>query len=174
MPTQETPLYMYLIALGSNRRHHRHGRPRDVLMSALEILEHDHISVFEQSNIIESAAIGPSSRNYANSAAIIITPLMPDNLLEELKKIENEFGKRIGQRWSARCLDIDIILWSGGAWCSPNVAIPHPHYHKRSFVLQPAAQIAGNWIDPIRNLHINQLLYRNSAPKRVDRQAHHL
>lgn len=169
MKNKKANLYMYLIALGSNQRHHRHGRPRDILMSVLEILEQDKISIFDHSNIIESPPIGPSKRNYANSVAIIVTSYLPDKLLETLKNIENEYGKRLGQRWSKRCLDIDIILWSEGIWSCANVSIPHPLYHKRSFVLEPAAQIAADWVDPILNLRINQLLFRNSAPKQVDR-----
>lgn len=163
--------YLYIIALGSNRRHHKHGRPRDIIFSALEAIEQKHISVYDHSNIIETPAIGPSLRNFANSAAIILSPLSPDALLLQLQVIERDFGDRRGQKWSARCLDIDIILWSGGIWSSANPAlsIPHPLYHKRDFVLQPAAQIAGNWIDPIRNIQINHILFRNSAPKRVDR-----
>ncbi len=155
--------YLYLIALGSNRRHPIYGRPRDILFSALEAIERDFISVFEHSNIIETPAIGPSLRNYANSAAIIISPLLPDELLQKFKEIETFYGKRRGQKWSARCLDIDIILWSEGIWSSakPNISIPHPHYHKRDFVLNPAAQIAGDWRDPLQNLSINQILFRN-------------
>lgn len=155
--------YLYLIALGSNRRHHIYGRPRDILFSALEAIERQYISVFDHSNIIETPAIGPSLRNYANSSAIIISPLLPDELLTELKEIEAFYGNRRGQKWSARCLDIDIILWSEGIWSTarPYVSIPHPHYHKRDFVLNPAAQIAGDWRDPLQNLSINQILFRN-------------
>lgn len=155
--------YLYLIALGSNRRHHIFGRPRDILFSALEAIEQENISVFDHSNIIETPAIGPSLRNYANSAAIIVSPLLPNVLLDEFKKIEAFYGKRRGQKWSARCLDIDIILWSEGIWGSakPYLSIPHPHYHKRNFVLNPAAQIASEWRDPIQNLSINQILFRN-------------
>ncbi len=163
--------FLYLIALGSNRRHHIYGSPRNILISALEAIEQEFISIFNHSNIIESAAIGPSMRNYANSAAIIISPLMPDDLLYKIKKIESYYGNRRGQKWSARCLDIDIILWSEGIWSSarPYLSIPHPHYYIRNFVLYPAAQIAGDWRDPIQNLSINQILFRKCAPKRLDR-----
>ena len=163
--------YLYLIAMGSNRRHHIYGRPRDIIISALEAIEQESISVFAHSNIIETPAIGPSLRNYANNSAIIISPLLPDELLCEFKKIEVSYGNRRGQKWSARCLDIDIILWSEGIWSSvhPSLSIPHPHYYKREFVLYPAAQIAGDWRDPIQNLSINQILFRYRCVKRLDR-----
>ncbi len=165
----DTPEYLYLIALGSNRRHKYYGKPQNVIIAALERLERKNISVYDHSNIMETAAIGPSMRNYANSAALILTSYRPPTLLNSLKTIEAEFGKRRGQRWSARTLDLDIILWSEGIWASEDLSIPHSHYHKRDFVLKPAAQIAGKWRDPIYNLNINHILFRKCAPKRVDR-----
>ncbi len=145
-------------------------------MSALERLETQQIGIFDHSNVIDSLAMGPSSRNYANSAAIIATKLSPEQLLYNLKLIEHEYGKRRGQRWSERCLDLDIILWSNGVWSSrkPALFIPHPQYHFRSFVLEPASQIAGDWRDPISKLTINQILFRHRASKRVDRSLRYL
>lgn len=166
---ENTSEFLYLIAIGSNRRHKHYGKPNDIILAALERLEQKHISVFDHSNIIESAPIGPSLRNYANSAALILTPYQPPALLAALKAIEAEFGARRGQRWSSRTLDLDIILWSEGMWASDKLHIPHPEYYNRDFVLKPAAQIAGNWRDPLVNLDINHILFRNCAPKRVDR-----
>lgn len=161
--------YLYLIAIGSNRRHAHYGKPSDIIIAALERLEQKYISVFDHSNIMETPPIGPSLRNYANSAALILTSYQPPALLAALKSIEAEFGSRRGQRWSSRTLDLDIILWSEGIWSSDNLNIPHSEYYKRNFVLMPAAQIAGNWRDPLLNLDINHILFRNCAPKRVDR-----
>ena len=106
----------FLIALGSNRRHHRIGTPRKVLDAALLALANEGVDVLAVAPVIETAPIGPSLRRYANGAAIITTPLLPDALLALFKRVEARFGRRRGQRWSARTLDLDIILWSGGSW----------------------------------------------------------
>jgi len=155
-------MHHYLIALGSNRRHHRIGRPDKVLAAALLALAADGQDVLAAAPIIETPPIGPSLRRYANGAAIIASPLRPDALLELLKRLEARFGRRRGQRWSARTLDLDIILWSGGSWHSPSplLIVPHPAYRTRDFVLRPALAIAPHWRDPLTGLTIAQLHHR--------------
>ena len=158
----EASWHHYLIALGSNRRHHRIGAPCRVLDAALVAMASEGVDVEAIAPTIETPPIGPSLRRYANSAAIIRTPLMPDALLALLKRIEARFGRRRGQRWSARTLDLDIILWSGGSWHSaaPNLIVPHPAYRRRTFVLLPATSIAPDWRDPLTGLTLAQLRHR--------------
>ncbi len=148
----------YLIALGSNQRHHRHGPPDCVLRAALEALELSGIKVAATSPIIASVPLGPSLRRYANAAAVVGTRLEPEALLAALKDIEAEFGRRSGgQRWSSRVLDLDIVLWSGGAFGSAELTIPHPAFRDRDFVLTPALVIVPDWRDPLSNLSMRQL-----------------
>lgn len=158
----ETSRHHYLIALGSNRRHHRIGAPRRVLEVAFVALEAEGVDIEAIASMIETPPIGPSTRRYANGAAVIRTSLMPDAMLALLKRIEARFGKRRGQRWSARTLDLDIILWSGGSWYSakPTLIVPHAAYRRRDFVLRPAAQIAPRWRDPLTGLSLAQLRHR--------------
>jgi 2-amino-4-hydroxy-6-hydroxymethyldihydropteridine diphosphokinase len=153
---------IYLIAMGSNRRHHRIGPPERVLEAAMEALAAEDVDILALAPAIHTRPIGPSSRTYANSAALIRTGLAPDDLLLLLKAIEARFGRRRGQRWSARTLDLDIILWSGGAWRTrrPDLMIPHPRYPDRSFVLQPAARIARHLRHPASGRTIAHLLHR--------------
>lgn len=151
----------YLIALGSNQRHARHGVPERVLAAALAALEQAGIRVIRAGHVIRSAPIGPSLRRYANSAAVVEADLMPDALLVALKRIERAFGRtRGGQRWSSRVLDLDIVLWRGGAWSSPGLTVPHVAYRTRDFVLRPALPIAADWRDPLSGLTVRQLLFR--------------
>ena len=152
----------YLIALGSNQRHHRHGRPEQVLQAALAALGQGGIKVLAAAPVISSAPLGPSRRRYANGAALIKTSFEPDELLDLLQSIETDFGRRrSGQRWTARVLDLDIVLWSGGAWSSPRLTIPHLEFRGRGFVLGPAAAIVPDWRDPLTGLSLRQL-YRRS------------
>jgi 2-amino-4-hydroxy-6-hydroxymethyldihydropteridine diphosphokinase len=117
-------------------------------------------AVLVQSTIAHTAPLGPSARRYANCAIMIETALKPNELLSRLKKIERSFGRRRGQRWGTRVLDLDIILWSGGIWASPGLSIPHPAFRTRSFVLNPLAQIAPGWRDPTTGLFIRHLKAR--------------
>lgn len=160
----------YLIALGSNIRHAHHGDPRKVLAAALDSLGRAGLPVISASPAISSAPVGPSQRRYANCAAIIASDLPPELMLEHLKQIERDFGRTAsGQRWSARVLDLDIILWSGGSFASAGLVIPHVAYRGRGFVLSPAAGIAGRWRDPISGLTIKQLHTRLTRPRPAPR-----
>lgn len=78
-------------------------------------------------------------------------------MLARLKGIERAFGRRRGQRWSARVIDLDIVLWSGGPWSSPGLTIPHMAFRERDFVLAPLLGVAPDWRDPLSGLTVRQL-----------------
>ena len=151
----------YLVALGSNQRHHRLGPPERVLLAALLALDRQGLKLERAGPLVQSAPLGPSRRRYANGAAVVKTKLQPGAMLAHVKAIEAQFGRRRGgQRWAARVLDLDLILWSGGVWASPGLTIPHPQFRARSFVLGPACSIAGAWRDPLTGLTLNHLKAR--------------
>mgnify|MGYP006173209437 CR=1 FL=1 len=146
----------YAIALGSNRPHGRHGAPKEVVRAAIGAL--GALGRVEAvSTIRATPALGPAGRSFANAVAILAADLMPDALLAALKRIEREFGRRGGRRWGPRVLDLDIILWSEGAWGGPGPVVPHPEFRRRGFVLDPLAEIAPDWRDPLTGLTVRQL-----------------
>ncbi|HEV7342675.1 MAG TPA: 2-amino-4-hydroxy-6-hydroxymethyldihydropteridine diphosphokinase [Sphingopyxis sp.] len=165
------PLPLYAIGLGSNRRHARYGDPRAVLMSALAALECDDIEAVDASPIVASDPIGPSRRRYANAVALVASKLSPPEMLARLHAIEASFGRRTGQRWSARTLDLDILLWSGGIWSDNMLTIPHPAIEERAFVLGPLRAIVPEWQHPLHRRSVRQLAARLARPKPVDRGA---
>ena len=151
----------YLIALGSNMRVPGIGAPRQVLTAALAALEAQGLQIDAASAIMTSAPLGPSRRHYANAAVIISCLHQPPELLARLQTIEQAFGRRRrGRRWGARPLDLDIVLWSGGSWAQQWLTIPHPAFRARTFVLRPAAAIAGRWRDPMTHRTLRQLAAR--------------
>ena len=169
--TSATPLPLYAIGLGSNRRHVRFGDPRRVLLAALAALESDDIEPVDASPIVASAPIGPSRRRYANAVALVASPLSPPEMLDRLKAIEFAFGRRRGQRWSARTLDLDRLLWSEGAWSDAALTVPHAAMTVRDFVLGPLRMIAPAWRHPLSGQSVRQLAARLSRAKPVDHGA---
>ena len=120
---------------------------------------------------MQSRPIGPGTRTYANAIALIESKHAPDALLKKLKKMERKAGRRPGRRWGDRPLDLDIIAWSGGIWASPgktkdSLAIPHPEFRKRRFVLAPLCEIASDWRDPVTHLTARHLLARLDKARR--------
>jgi len=145
----------YVIALGSNRRG-RHGTPADEVRAALAAVS----GVVTTSSLVATAPLGPARRRFVNAAALVESEDSPPELLARLKAIETAFGRRRGQRWTDRVIDLDIILWSGGAWASDGLTVPHPEFRRRDFVLRPVAAIVPDWRDPVTGLTIRQLAAR--------------
>ena len=166
---------MVLVALGSNKPHGRHGPPRAVLVAAIVALDGQRLKLVAQSRIRTTDPVGPSSRSYANAAVVVKTKLPLPELLRRLKQLEAKFGKRRGQRWGARTLDLDIIgagdavLPSRLRWRAAvnGLIVPHPRLAGRRFVLDPCVEIAADWRHPVLNLTVRQLHARAHRPKGI-------
>lgn len=153
--------HVYAIALGSNRPG-RHGPPEREVAAALAQLG----AVTAASPILRTPALGPSRRRFANAAALIASDEDPPALLCRLKAIERAFGRRRGVRWGARVIDLDILLWSGGAWSGRGLTVPHPSFRERGFVLDPLVRIAAGWRDPLTARTVRQLRSALRSPRR--------
>ena len=148
--------HRYVVGLGSNMRVGRIGGPRAVVRDAFRVLD-DRFDLLASSRIIDSVPVGPSRRRYANAAALIATDKRPPELLSALQAIEQGYGRRrLGQRWRARPLDLDIVLWDGGAFAAADLTIPHPLWRVRPFVSGPVAEIVSRWRDPHSGLTARQ------------------
>lgn len=136
--------HLFAIAVGSNRRHIRFGRPTGVVAEAIARLGAE-FDLFDASPIMLSKAVGGAGRDFANSVALIECRLEPAAMLAALKDLEREFGRRRGRRWGPRVLDLDLVAWSGGRYRSRTLTIPHARLAERRFVLAPLAAIAPHW-----------------------------
>lgn len=159
---------LYAIAIGSNQPLSRRLTPRTIVAAAMVELDRKPLSVEAIGPVVTSRPLGPSARDYANSAVIVATRLSPPDLLDHLQTLEARFGRRRHQRWGSRTLDLDIILWEGGAWHSPRLTVPHPGFRERPFVLGPLAAIAPRWRDPLSGLSMAQWAARLARPKIVN------
>lgn len=161
----------YIVALGSNKRHHRHGHPARVIAAALAALDSVGLRVVAASPVLASRPLGPSLRTYANGAALVESAQSPDVVLARLHDIERSFGRhRRQQRWAARVLDLDLVLWSGGSCAEPGLIVPHPEYRRRTFVLAPLCAIAPRWRDPLTGLTPRQLHARLTRPRTLPKR----
>ena len=94
---------------------------------------------------------------FLNAAAIGTTLLPARALLDALHAIERERGRVRGPRNASRTLDLDLILFGDAVIDAPDLAVPHPRFRERLFVLAPLAEIAPAWRDPVTGLTIRAL-----------------
>ncbi len=67
--------------------------------------------------------------------------VQPEQLLAEIKQIEQLLGRQVRGHWAPREIDIDIVAIEGAEYTSETLTIPHPRAHERAFVVLPLAEI---------------------------------
>jgi 2-amino-4-hydroxy-6-hydroxymethyldihydropteridine diphosphokinase len=133
------------IALGGNL-----GNSYAILKAAVVALKKDpKIIVLAQSHWYQTVAVGPPQPDYLNACINLRTQYPPFPLLQQLLKIEAEFGRIRQERWGPRTLDLDLLLFDNAIVNTPTLTLPHPHLHERAFVLAPLAEICPDWIHPL-------------------------
>lgn len=97
---------------------------------------------------------------YHNSALTLWSDLPPEPLLTLLQDLEVAAGRRPGGHWQPRPLDLDLIAYGDIVCETPRLTLPHPAAWYRGFVLEPLAQVAGDWVHPHRRQTIHALRAR--------------
>jgi 2-amino-4-hydroxy-6-hydroxymethyldihydropteridine diphosphokinase len=101
---------------------------------------------------------------YLNEVVVGSTLLAPRPLLEALQAIEIAAGRERPFLNAPRTLDLDLILYGDFVIDEPGLAVPHPRFRDRLFVLQPLAEVAGDWVDPVSGQSVQDLLDRLPLP----------
>lgn len=96
--------------------------------------------------------------NFINCAVRLETTLSVRDILTQIHKIEDIFGRTREVRWGARTLDIDILFFGSQIIQEPDLIVPHPRIHQRAFVLQPLAELCPDLIHPVLHKSIKCLL----------------
>jgi hypothetical protein len=84
-------------------------------------------------------------------------------LLDELKDIEARHGRKAGERWAARPIDIDVLLYGNEVAETQMLTLPHPRMSFRRFVLQPAVEVAPRMLHPVIGWPVERLLLHLEA-----------
>lgn len=102
------------------------------------------------SSLYSSPPLGPQDQpNYVNAVMGIQTDLSAIELLNMLQSIENDFGRnRKVERWGARTIDLDILLYGDQQIDSDDLKVPHIGLPERAFVLYPLQEIAKDLLVP--------------------------
>jgi 2-amino-4-hydroxy-6-hydroxymethyldihydropteridine diphosphokinase len=111
------------------------------------------------SSIFQTAAWGGKPQADFYNQALEIQPLAnPLQILEALLDIEKSMGRERVEKWDARLIDIDILLWGDLQILEPELVVPHPYLHLRRFALTPIVEIAPEVLHPGLNKTMAELL----------------
>ncbi len=126
------------IGIGSNL-----DTPKQQVVSACTYLaQHPALTLTKQSHWYQSTAIGPKGQpDYINGAALVETTLCAEDLLTVMQEIEDTHQRVREQRWGARTLDLDLLLYDDHTISSERLSVPHPEIDRRNFVLKPLLDI---------------------------------
>lgn len=95
------------------------------------------------SALYRNPAVGPGEQpDYLNAVAEVHTTLDALALLSHLQDIESMQGRVRSERWAARTLDLDLLLYGDACIDLPQLQVPHPRLHERNFVIYPLQDIA--------------------------------
>jgi len=109
----------------------------------------------------DTAPVGVGDQpRFLNGVVAGDTTLTARQLLDRLLAIEREDGRERPAPGAARTLDLDLILFGSERLTEPGLVVPHPRFRERLFVLEPLAELAADWIDPVSGDAVSVLLER--------------
>lgn len=143
------------IALGSNI-----GDSKKYLDDAVSQLnELSNTSVVKCSKYYVTPPYGMVEQDdFLNGCLELKTLLVPEELLEELHRIEQNAGRERVVHWGPRTLDLDIIFYDDLVLEMEELCIPHVEMHKRTFVLEPLHDIAPYKRHPVYGKTVHEML----------------
>ena len=139
--------HLAYLSLGSNIHPEHH------LVKAVELLN-NHGVIEKISSCWESESVGAQGPNYLNACLLLVTPLLPLELKEQiLLPIEKELGRRrTANKFAPRTIDIDTVLFDDKS-CDDK-------YWEQPFVVVPLAEIYPEFQNPLTSEKISETATR--------------
>ncbi len=118
-----------------------------------------HVALLRASRVWDAAPLGPPQPRYLNAVLEMEARISAPGLLAILQLVERGARRRrTGVRWSARTLDLDLLLFGEEVIRRPGLVVPHPGLVSRRFVLAPLAELCPERVVPGTGRTVAQLL----------------
>jgi 2-amino-4-hydroxy-6-hydroxymethyldihydropteridine diphosphokinase len=115
-------------------------------------------ALLRSSRIYETDPWGEADQNrFLNCVIEIETRRSPEQLLDDVKAIEQALGRRPSRVNGPRAIDIDILLYEGHVVALQHLSIPHPLMTERRFVLTPLKELSESICHPLTGCTIGEL-----------------
>ncbi|HBF42910.1 MAG TPA: 2-amino-4-hydroxy-6-hydroxymethyldihydropteridine diphosphokinase [Desulfobacteraceae bacterium] len=143
------------IGIGSNL-----GDKLENCLKAIEKIDlSPGLSIKGQSDFYRTEPVGVRDQDwYVNGVISLVTDLSPYELFNNLMTIELDMGRERKKKWDSRTIDLDILFIGGDIIDDKDLTVPHPLMHLRRFVLVPMVQLAPDFIHPVLDKTMTELL----------------
>ena len=129
------------------------------LQKANQYLGKEAGNIVTSSSIYETEAWGNNDQpDFYNQVHIISTKLSAEQLMEKILKIEEQMGRVRAAKNASRIIDIDILFFNDDVINKRDLIIPHAEISNRRFVLTPLNELSPEFVHPVLNKSINELL----------------
>lgn len=146
-------MYSYYLHLGSNQ-----GDRKEKIDSALQAISDKIGPITAQSSVYETEPWGMKEQdNFLNMALLVTSTKDVEEVFHVTKSIESALGNNKKEKWGPRDIDIDILYFDDKIIDSESLKIPHPQLYNRNFVLVPMIEIAGDFVDPVKKISLDEI-----------------
>ena len=142
------------IALGSNVGD-REAQLRGAVASLAPLFSPFRVSSSYETEPVDVPGAQPM---FLNAAVTGESELSARAILDALLQIEQQLGRERPYVGAPRTIDLDLILYGDSVINAAGLTVPHPRFRERRFVLEPLAEIAADWVDPVTGRTIRELL----------------
>lgn len=152
------------ISIGSNLGH----RVENCIKALTLLAQQKRVRLLACSSLFLTQPLGRQTQPwFVNGAARLEISLSPWELFQLLVRLEQRLGRTRPFRHAPRTMDLDLLLFDNQIILHPKLKVPHPEFRERRFVLEPLAEVAADWPDPVTGLKVKELLRRCSDDSRL-------
>ncbi len=146
-------MYTYYLLLGTNQ-----GDRTKNIENAIDQIIFSIGKIKDKSSVYVTEPWGLEGQpDFLNMVILVVSDFEPLKVLEHIKIIETKAGPAKEVKWGPRTLDIDILYCDDVIIETEKLTIPHKQVYHRNFALIPLLEVAGDFLDPVKLLTIDEI-----------------